>query len=78
MQSDLFEASLRAAGVSGVEIGTTVYVTNLDQGVTNDDIRVYSLASLRFQVLCLFFFGSTRRFLKFVCNYPCGDLGALW
>ncbi|CAA7040948.1 unnamed protein product [Microthlaspi erraticum] len=39
LQSDLFEASLRAAGVSGVEIGTTVYVTNLDQGVTNDDIR---------------------------------------
>lgn len=39
-QNDLFEESLRAVGVSGVEVGTTVYVTNLDQGVTNEDIKV--------------------------------------
>ncbi|CAN8238401.1 unnamed protein product [Cochlearia groenlandica] len=38
-QTDLFEESMRAVGVQGVEIGTTVYVTNLDQGVTNEDIR---------------------------------------
>ncbi|XP_024009536.1 THO complex subunit 4C isoform X1 [Eutrema salsugineum] len=38
-QNELFEDSLRAVGVSGMEVGTTVYVTNLDQGVTNDDIR---------------------------------------
>ncbi|KAL1215246.1 THO complex subunit 4C [Cardamine amara subsp. amara] len=38
-QNDLFEESLRAVGVSGVEVGTTVHVTNLDQGVTNEDIR---------------------------------------
>ncbi|CAH2065676.1 unnamed protein product [Thlaspi arvense] len=38
-QTDLFEESLRAVEVSGVEVGTTVHVTNLDQGVTNEDIR---------------------------------------
>ncbi|KAG7585980.1 RNA recognition motif domain [Arabidopsis thaliana x Arabidopsis arenosa] len=38
-QNDLLEESLRAVGVSGVEVGTTVYITNLDQGVTNEDIR---------------------------------------
>jgi THO complex subunit 4 len=39
-QNDLYEETLRAVGVSGVEVGTTVYITNLDQGVTNEDIRV--------------------------------------
>ncbi|KAL1217895.1 THO complex subunit 4D [Cardamine amara subsp. amara] len=38
-QSDLFEDGLRAAGVSGVEAGTRLHITNLDQGVTNEDIR---------------------------------------
>ncbi|CAA0318931.1 unnamed protein product [Arabidopsis thaliana] len=38
-QNDLYEETLRAVGVSGVEVGTTVYITNLDQGVTNEDIR---------------------------------------
>ncbi|XP_010551770.1 PREDICTED: THO complex subunit 4D isoform X2 [Tarenaya hassleriana] len=38
-QNDLFEESLRAAGVSGVEVGIRLYITNLDQGVTNEDIR---------------------------------------
>ncbi|CAL9239512.1 unnamed protein product [Arabidopsis halleri] len=38
-QNDLIEESLRAVGVSRVEVGTTVYITNLDQGVTNEDIR---------------------------------------
>ncbi|CAE6201829.1 unnamed protein product [Arabidopsis arenosa] len=38
-QSGLFEDGLRAAGVSGVEVGTRLHVTNLDQGVTNEDIR---------------------------------------
>jgi THO complex subunit 4 len=36
----LFEDGLRAAGASGVEVGTRLHVTNLDQGVTNEDIRV--------------------------------------
>ncbi|XVF87922.1 hypothetical protein PTKIN_Ptkin19aG0007300 [Pterospermum kingtungense] len=38
-QHDLFEDSLRAAGISGVEVGTKLYVSNLDPGVTNVDIR---------------------------------------
>ncbi|XP_021895955.1 THO complex subunit 4C-like [Carica papaya] len=38
-QHDLFEDSLRAAGISGVEVGTKLYVSNLDRGVTNEDIR---------------------------------------
>ncbi|KAL4299410.1 hypothetical protein AHAS_Ahas17G0098100 [Arachis hypogaea] len=38
-QQDLFEDSLRAAGIQGVEVGTKLYVSNLDHGVTNEDIR---------------------------------------
>lgn len=39
-QHDLFEDSLRASGISGIEIGTKLYVSNLDYGVTKEDIRV--------------------------------------
>ncbi|CAK9175617.1 unnamed protein product [Ilex paraguariensis] len=38
-QPGLFEDSLRAAGLPGLEIGTKLYVSNLDIGVTNEDIR---------------------------------------
>ncbi|KAF4356783.1 hypothetical protein F8388_000586, partial [Cannabis sativa] len=38
-QHDLFEDSIRAAGITGIEIGTKLYVSNLDNGVTNEDIR---------------------------------------
>ncbi|XP_054797781.1 THO complex subunit 4D [Prosopis cineraria] len=38
-QHDLFEDSLKAAGIQGVEVGTKLYVSNLDHGVTNEDIR---------------------------------------
>ncbi|CAN4106710.1 unnamed protein product [Withania somnifera] len=39
-QNGLLEDSLRATGVSsGLESGTKVYVSNLDVGVTNSDIR---------------------------------------
>ncbi|WCJ25212.1 THO complex subunit 4 [Euphorbia peplus] len=38
-QHDLLEDSIRAAGITGVEIGTKIYVSNLDYGVSNDDIR---------------------------------------
>ncbi|CAK8566652.1 unnamed protein product [Lathyrus sativus] len=38
-QSDLIEDSLRAAGIQGVEAETKLYVSNLDRGVTNEDIR---------------------------------------
>lgn len=36
----MFEDSLRAAGITEIEIGTKLYVSNLDYGVTNEDIRV--------------------------------------
>lgn len=39
-QHDLLEDSIRAAGITGVEVGTKLYVSNLDFGVTNEDIRV--------------------------------------
>ncbi|XP_057501008.1 THO complex subunit 4D-like [Actinidia eriantha] len=38
-QRDLLEDSLRAAGLPGVENGTKLYISNLDTGVTNEDIR---------------------------------------
>ncbi|CAH2079657.1 unnamed protein product [Thlaspi arvense] len=38
-QSDLFEDGLRAAGVSRVDVETRLHITNLDHGVTNEDIR---------------------------------------
>ncbi|KAI6670622.1 hypothetical protein NL676_005507 [Syzygium grande] len=38
-QTALFEDSIRAAGIQGIEIGTKLYVSNLDYGVTNEDIR---------------------------------------
>ncbi|KAK4747623.1 hypothetical protein SAY87_014209 [Trapa incisa] len=38
-QTDLFEDSIRAVGIQGVNIGTQLYVSNLDYGVTNNDIR---------------------------------------
>ncbi|KAI8029997.1 THO complex subunit 4D [Camellia lanceoleosa] len=36
---DLFADSLRAAGLTGVENGTKLFISNLDIGVTNEDIR---------------------------------------
>ncbi|KAF8407610.1 hypothetical protein HHK36_006743 [Tetracentron sinense] len=36
---DLFEDSLIAAGLPGIETGTKLYVSNLDYGVTNEDIK---------------------------------------
>uniref|UniRef100_A0A6N2LV33 RRM domain-containing protein n=1 Tax=Salix viminalis TaxID=40686 RepID=A0A6N2LV33_SALVM len=38
-QHDLLEDSIRAAGITGLEVGTKLYVSNLDYGVTNEDIR---------------------------------------
>ncbi|KAF8398970.1 hypothetical protein HHK36_014835 [Tetracentron sinense] len=38
-QHDLFEDSLIAAGLPGIETGTKLYVSNLDYGVSNEDIR---------------------------------------
>ncbi|GER26219.1 RNA and export factor-binding family protein [Striga asiatica] len=35
----LFEDSLKSAGISGLEAGTKLYISNLDFGVTNEDIR---------------------------------------
>lgn len=39
-QNGLFEDSLKAAGLSGLDNGTKLYVSNLDVGVSNEDIRV--------------------------------------
>ncbi|KAK9705066.1 hypothetical protein RND81_07G031300 [Saponaria officinalis] len=38
-QRDLLEESLAAAGLPGMESGTKLYISNLDTGVSNDDIR---------------------------------------
>ncbi|KAL0463399.1 UNVERIFIED_CONTAM: THO complex subunitD [Sesamum latifolium] len=38
-QNGLFEDSLKAAGLSGLETGTRLYISNLEVGVTNEDIR---------------------------------------
>ncbi|EPS59626.1 hypothetical protein M569_15180 [Genlisea aurea] len=38
-QNGLFDDSIKAAGLSVREIGTTLHVSNLDFGVTNEDIR---------------------------------------
>ncbi|KAL6582813.1 hypothetical protein OROMI_004891 [Orobanche minor] len=38
-QNGLFEDSLKAADLSGLEAGTKVYISNLDVGVSNEDIR---------------------------------------
>lgn len=42
-QNGLFEESLKAAGLSGLEAGTKLYISNLDGGVSNEDIRVLIL-----------------------------------
>ncbi|XP_026380902.1 THO complex subunit 4C-like [Papaver somniferum] len=39
LKPDLFEDSLVAAGYPGIETGTKLYVSNLDIGVTNEDIK---------------------------------------
>ncbi|XP_047972898.1 THO complex subunit 4D-like isoform X2 [Salvia hispanica] len=38
-QSGLLEESLKAAGLSGLEAGTKLFISNLDAGVSNEDIR---------------------------------------
>lgn len=40
-QRDLLEESLKAAGVTGFDSGARLNVSNLDAGVTNEDIRVH-------------------------------------
>ncbi|KAJ8464552.1 hypothetical protein OPV22_027104 [Ensete ventricosum] len=36
---DFFDDSMVAAGISGIETGTKLYISNLDYGVSNEDIR---------------------------------------
>ncbi|KAL3630157.1 hypothetical protein CASFOL_023141 [Castilleja foliolosa] len=38
-QSGLLEDGLKAAGLSGLEAGSKLYISNLDVGVSNEDIR---------------------------------------
>ncbi|GJN29112.1 hypothetical protein PR202_gb17305 [Eleusine coracana subsp. coracana] len=37
---DLFEDSMVAAGLSGIETGTKLYISNLHYGVTKEDLKV--------------------------------------
>lgn len=71
-QRDLFEDSLRAAGLTGAENGTKLYVSNLDVGVTNEDIRVQLIYT--FLLLCRPWNG----FLKFYSKLPCNSGTFLW
>lgn len=41
LRRDLFEDGMVAAGLTGIETGTKLYISNLDYGVSNDDIKVY-------------------------------------
>jgi THO complex subunit 4 len=43
---DLFEDSMVAAGLSGIESGTKLYISNLHYGVTREDIQVAGCSSL--------------------------------
>lgn len=42
---DLFEDSMVAAGLSGIETGTKLYISNLHYGVTREDIQVVGSSS---------------------------------
>lgn len=42
---DLFEDSMVAAGLSGIESGTKLYISNLHYGVTREDIQVAGSSS---------------------------------
>lgn len=39
-QRDLLEESLRAVGMPGIESEARLFISNLDRGVSNEDIRV--------------------------------------
>lgn len=71
-QRDLFEDSLRAAGLTGAENGTKLYVSNLDVGVTNEDIRVQLIYTF------LLFWRPWNGFLKFYSKLPCNSGTFLW
>lgn len=44
-QHDLFNDSMRAVGLTGIETGTKLYISNLEFGVSNEDIKVRSSIS---------------------------------
>lgn len=61
-QHDLFADSMIAAGLTGTGMGTKLYVSNLDSGVTNEDIKVvkYLFVPLNAVFVCIWnssFFG---------------------
>lgn len=39
-RNDLFDDSMVASGLSGIEMGTKLYISNLDYGVSNEDMKV--------------------------------------
>lgn len=70
-QHDLFEDSLRAAGLPGLEAGTKLYISNLDYGVTNEDIRVQlELYTSTLSTLC--------NWLSFIWRITCDSGTFLW
>ncbi|RZC58259.1 hypothetical protein C5167_005557 [Papaver somniferum] len=54
LKPDLFEDSLVAAGYPGIETGTKLYVSNLDIGVTNEDIKACRDLAICFSFLFIF------------------------
>lgn len=54
-QRDLLEDSLKAAGLPGLDNAAKLYVSNLDIGVTNEDIRVTQLSTIANLFLFLIF-----------------------
>lgn len=52
-QRDLLEESLTAAGVPGFDNGAKLNISNLDAGVTNEDIRVHISKFFHVYFLCL-------------------------
>lgn len=47
---DLFEDSMVAAGLSGIESGTKLYISNLHYGVTREDIQVAGSSSSYYDI----------------------------
>ena len=47
---DLFEDSMVAAGLSGIESGTKLYISNLHYGVTREDIQVAGTSSSYYDI----------------------------
>lgn len=68
-QNDLFADSMIAAGLTGTGTGTKLYVSNLDSGVSNEDIKVQGLPNIYVFLLMLCFV-----YLELIISHNCLDL----